>query len=149
MDLNKNIKQDHFANYNGFNNMSKSDNHIISLKSSSKVGVCDLDSNCSSIEINISKPNDSRISNKGFSLIANQSNQSSINFKNNIDLDQNQSFFTIKGNSNDLINSINPLEPIKFTNSKESFNNLIFDNQYLFIILLIILVIYLIKKKNN
>ena len=45
----------YYNNYDGFNNISKAKNHVIKVKSSNNVGICDLNDNCSNIELDLSK----------------------------------------------------------------------------------------------
>ena len=135
--MSNNKNNDYFINYEGFNDISKSDNHIISIKSSSKIGVCDLNSNCSSIEVNITKPENYMINDEevnDYTLNVNQLNKLSLNID----------FYTIDGSS---VNLINPINPIKTITIKESFTNIIIDHQLILFILIVILLIYCYKKK--
>ena len=48
-----NNEYDCYENYNGFEKISKAKNHVITIKTPYKIGVCDLNSNCSNIELDI------------------------------------------------------------------------------------------------
>lgn len=135
--MSNNKNNDYFINYDGFNNLSKSNNHIISLKSSSNIGVCDLNSNCSSIEVNISTPEN---------YIINDDNNYTLNIdqSNKLLLNTDKDFYTINGSSINLINPINPIEPVTI---KESFTNIIINHKLILFILIVILLIYCYKKK--
>lgn len=150
-----NIKNnDLFSNYNGFNSISKSDNHIVLLKSPTKIGICDLESyNCSQIEFEISNQKNSTnlletfenisVTESGpFILSANQSNKLYVN------ADNDKGFFTIKGSSENLIYPINPSKPVKITSKIESFVNINFNYQFVIIILILLLIIYFSKSKK-
>jgi len=43
-----------FDGYNSFNNIEKSQDHIITINKNSGIGICDLNENCSSLELQIS-----------------------------------------------------------------------------------------------
>ena len=60
--LNSN-NNEYYNNYNGFNNISKSKNHVITVKSSNNIGICDLNDNCSNIELDISELKNNKFNN--------------------------------------------------------------------------------------
>ena len=145
-----NSNNDYYENYNGFDKISKAKNHVITVKSPYKVGVCDLNSNCSNIELDIEQIRNNRFnqtdslnitSTQSNKIISNnnlQNMESNINFSNNSVSNKNDNYNKNKDNDND--NG-------KFTNNSPNsiFN---FDNIIIIIFILLIL-FYLIKKRNK
>lgn len=150
--MNNSDKNDYYNSYNGFNNISKSKNHVITTKNFNSIGICDLNDNCSNIELNISK-----IRNNIFNPIdleSIQSNKIILEQKKN----QNQSNISLnttnRTNTTNTINTINTTNRINTTNKEDSDElvdsnpNFYFNYDNIIItIFVILLIIYLLKKK--
>jgi hypothetical protein len=129
------MNNDLFKNYNGFNNIIKSNSHIINIKNKT-IGVCDLTNNCSEIEFNIN------------------------NFKNNklfnIDLEQKKIYNEQIENEYDENNELDKeyiLNDINMCNIQDKnilynyFNNYEF-NFLVLVLIIIIMIIYFSKNKK-
>lgn len=117
-----------YSNYDGFNNISKAKNHVITTKSINQVGVCDLNSNCSQIELDLSEIKNNKFNTDSITINPIQSNKLVSN-NNNLYLETS------------IINQ-NNIE--KFSNS----NNFNYDN-IIIGILIFLIVIYLVKSRKN
>ncbi len=82
-----------FEGYDGFNNVEKSEEHIIAV-SKNNIGICDLNKNCSSLELKISDLN------RDGDLTINSVQSNKINIRPNNNLVENFSNLYI---SNELL----------------------------------------------
>ncbi len=134
-----NSNNNYYENYNGFEKISKAKNHVITVKSPNKVGVCDLNSNCSNIELDIEQIRNNRF-NQPDSLNISSAQSNKIISNNNQQLLESSININEKYENNNSNNN-------EFTNiSTNSFLN--FDN-IIIVIFVLLIIFYLIKNKNK
>ncbi len=138
-----NLTENHYEDYNGFNNVTKLNNHVITTKSANSIGICDLNSNCSSIELDLSK-----IKNNKFNPVDTEP------LDNGLNINTTQSNFLISKPNQQIVQSSISINNVPDNiniqdNTKERFEifNLNSDTIIIFI-LVVLLIIYLIKRKK-
>lgn len=131
-------KNNYYNDYDGFNNISKSKNHIITTRNFSSIGICDLNDNCSNIELNISK-----LRNNKFNPLDSKSIQSNKIILEKIQNSSNTSLNSSNTSSN-INNIINKENSEELVDSKTNFS-FNYDN-IIITIFVILLIIYLLKK---
>lgn len=149
---NSNNNHDYYSNYNGFEKISKAKNHVITVKSPHKVGVCDLNSNCSNIELDISQIRNNRFNQPDSLNIASTQSNKIISNNNQQKLESNVIIYNNNDKDNDYdndndYNKDNDENKDNFTNNS---SNSIFNLDNIIIVIFILLILfYLIKKRNK
>ncbi len=149
---NSNNNHDYYSNYNGFEKISKAKNHVITVKSPHKVGVCDLNSNCSNIELDISQIRNNRFNQPDSLNIASTQSNKIISNNNQQKLESNVIIYNNNDKDNDYdndndYNKDNDENKENFTNNS---SNSIFNLDNIIIVIFILLILfYLIKKRNK
>ncbi len=147
---NSNNNHDYYSNYNGFEKISKAKNHVITVKSPHKVGVCDLNSNCSNIELDISQIRNNRFNQPDSLNIASTQSNKIISNNNQQKLESNVIIYNNNDYDNDNDNDYNKDNDENKDNFSNNSSNNIFNLDNIIIVIFILLILfYLIKKRNK